>query len=100
MYREREASNTRGNEMSNLFKALQKCKDTNLRAKINKLYLCRALCILNTENKSLLTLISFKIHCIPFSPTAETHDYHKIDEFTQRQQTAAKEQSHVASNIR
>lgn len=56
--------------------------------------------ILNTENKSLLKLISFKIHCIPFSPTAETHDYNEIDEFTQRQQTATKEQSHVASNIR
>ena len=75
-------------------------KDTNPRAKVNKLYLHRALCILNTENKSLLTLISFKIHCVPFSPTAEAHDYNKIDKFTQRQQTAAKEQPHVASNVR
>lgn len=47
-----------------------------------------------------LSLISFKIHCVPFSPTAETHDYNEIDEFTQRQQTAAKKQSHVSSDVR
>lgn len=55
---------------------------------------------LNTENKSSLELISFKIHRIPFSPTTKTHYYNEIDEFTERQKTAAKKQSHVASNVR
>lgn len=32
----REASNTRGNKMANLFRALQKCKETNVGAKEKK----------------------------------------------------------------